>query len=190
MIIIEKEAAADAAAIEAILEAGFGPNRHAKTVYKLRQTEPVAELCLVARKGYEATVGASIRYWAVEVEGLPAPLAKCLLLGPLAVDPVLQGQGLGRTLVARSLQEADLAGWPICLVVGEPSYYEPFGFRPATPFGFALPGPVEERRFQVRASDETLALLSGLAGAKPVGPWGAHRDGAANGVSEDATRAA
>ncbi|MBO6559504.1 MAG: N-acetyltransferase [Nisaea sp.] len=179
MIVIEKETAADAAAIESLLDIGFGPDRMGKTVYQLRVGQPLPELSLVARTGFDARVGASIRYWPIDVKDgrktIPA-----LVLGPLVVDPELQGKGLGRTLVARSLEEADQDGWTLCLVVGEPSYYEPYGFIPAEPYGFELPGPVEQRRFQVRGTPEILEALLATKRKRPVRPWSGKASGVEN----------
>ncbi|WP_420403768.1 GNAT family N-acetyltransferase [Nisaea sp.] len=179
MIVIEKETAADAAAIDSLLDIGFGPGRTGKTVYQLRQGPSLPELSLVARTGFEARVGASIRYWPIDVKDggttLPA-----LVLGPLVVDPELQGKGLGRTLVARALEEADQDGWNLCLVVGEPSYYAPYGFVPAEPFGFELPGPVDQRRFQVRGAPELLETLLATPRTRPVRPWSGRASGVEN----------
>ncbi|MEP3114765.1 N-acetyltransferase [Nisaea sp.] len=159
MIVIEKENAADAAAIESLLNSGFGEERLSKTVYKLRQGPSVPSLSLVARTGFDAKIGASIRFWRCDVENgdtvMPA-----VVLGPLVVDPALQGKGLGRTLVARALEEADQEGWDLCLVVGEASYYSPYGFVLAEPYGFELPGPVDQPRFQVRAAPNLLQSLA------------------------------
>lgn len=51
-------------------------------------------------------------------------------LGPISVRPDLQGRGVGSDLVRealRMLKEQGLAG---CVVLGEPSFYKKFGFRP------------------------------------------------------------
>jgi len=179
MIVIENETAADAAAIESLLDVGFGADRTGRTVYKLRLGPPLPDLSLVARTGFKDGVGASIRYWPVDILDGPETLP-ALVLGPLVVDPELQGKGLGRTLVARSLEEADQDGWKLCLVVGEPSYYAPYGFVPAEPYGFELPGPVEQRRFQVRGAPELLEALQAAPATRQVRPW----SGRASGVEE------
>lgn len=50
-------------------------------------------------------------------------------LGPISVRPAYQKQGIGSSLVnegLRLLKDADAEG---CVVVGEPNYYERFGFK-------------------------------------------------------------
>ena len=147
----------DAPLIEPLLDRTFGSERLTKTVYRLREALPPApELCFVAIDAEEQLL-ASIRYWPVQIEHTPA-----ILLGPLAVEPRLQGQGIGKALVRHSLREARLAGQGICIVVGEPEYYMPFGFRAAAAFGLILPGPVDPRRFQ--AQELLSGALEGVRG--------------------------
>lgn len=50
-------------------------------------------------------------------------------LGPIAVRPSLQRRGIGRSLVRSGLVELRDLGARGCVVVGEPEYYERFGFR-------------------------------------------------------------
>ena len=130
--------------IESLLDRTFGADRQEKTVYRLREgLAPVEGLSFIA-ESVQGDLIASIRFWPVSIAGTPA-----ILLGPLAVDPKYQGQGMGRALVAWGLKAAKQQGHRLCLVVGEPAYYAPYGFVPACPNGLILPGPVEPERFQV-----------------------------------------
>ena len=140
----------DDALIPALLDRTFGPDRHAKTVYRLREgLAPVPELCFSA-VDEAGDLLASLRFWPIKIEAAPA-----ILLGPLAVEPMLQGQGVGRALVSHGLGVAKRCGHRICVVVGAPSYYGPYGFESAPARGLILPGPVDPLRFQA------LALFAG-----------------------------
>jgi len=102
----------------------------------------------------------SLRFWPVRVG-----TASALLLGPLAIEPALQGAGIGRGLVGHGLARAKRAGARLCVVVGEPAYYAPFGFRNAGAAGLILPGPVAPERFQVlEITPDALAGVTGLIG--------------------------
>ncbi len=149
---ITPERPGDAEAIEPLLDRTFGEARQQKTVYRLREgIRPVPELCFVATDD-AGDMLASLRFWPIWVDGqgpAPADGPQAILLGPLAVDPKLQGRGIGRALVRQGLDTARRMPVELCVVVGEPEYYQPYGFVPATPQGLILPGPVEPRRFQV-----------------------------------------
>ena len=149
---------AEAAQIEALLDRTFGYARRQKTSYRLRDgIAPLSDLSFVARHA-DGGLLAAIRYWPIRIETTPA-----ILLGPLAVEPALQGQGYGKALVRHSLSEAKRQGHRICVVIGAPAYYGPFGFQSAPAVGLVMPGPVEPERFQV------LALRPGaLAGVHGV----------------------
>ena len=152
--------------IEALVAEAFGPDRFHKTVYKLRDgVAPVAELGWVALDA-DGHLQASIRYWPISIAGRwPA-----VLLGPVAVRPAMQGKGMGKALIRRTLALATSLGHRICVLVGDRDYYEPFGFVNAPKLGLELPGWVDLDRFQVKAlAPGALNGVGGMIG-KPIGP--------------------
>lgn len=109
--------------VEALFDLCFAPGREALSSYRLRDdVPPVRELCLVARDGEDILSGA-IRFWPVTVAG-----AVALLLGPIAVHPTRQGEGLAADLIRMSLEKAAHNGWARVLLVGDAPYYQRFGF--------------------------------------------------------------
>lgn len=121
---LEEETEADWWEVEALYDLCFAPGRSALSSYRLRDgVGKVAELCLTLRDG-DGTLAAVIRYWPVRVAGRPV-----LLLGPVAVHPTRQGEGLGGLLIHESLAEAARLGWERVLLVGDAPYYRRFGFR-------------------------------------------------------------
>ena len=135
----------DAALIEPLLDKCFGSERVKKSAYEIRKNiEPLSELSFVAIKGDKLL--ATIRYWPITIgDKTPA-----LLLGPIAVEPDLQGKGIGVRLIRESLKVAEELGHQLIVLVGDPEYYGQFGFENAAVRGFQLPGPVDERRFLVK----------------------------------------
>ncbi|MEO1190541.1 MAG: N-acetyltransferase [Pseudomonadota bacterium] len=141
---IVQETPASASQVEPLLDRTFGTSRQDRTVYRLREGHPaLAELSFAALSA-EGDLLASLRFWPILIEAMPA-----ILLGPLAVEPALQGQGIGKALVRHGLTTAKQQGHRLCVVVGEPSYYGAYGFRNAHEVGLVLPGPVDPLRFQV-----------------------------------------
>ena len=147
----------DVGLIEPLLDRTFGFERTGRTVYRLRERlEPLADLSFVAVHADGGLLG-SLRFWPIRIES-----RRAILLGPLAVEPALQGQGIGRSLLHHGLSQARWAGHGICVVVGAPDYYRPFGFVAAAARGLVLPGPVDLTRFQVL--ELTPGALDGVRG--------------------------
>jgi len=138
-----KERPRDDEAIEEMTAAAFGPDRFHKTVYRLREeVPPIKDLCFVAldQKG---RLVASIRNWPILInERWPA-----ILLGPLSISPELRGLGYGKALMWHSMAQSRMQGHSRIILVGDPEYYNQFGFRRDLALNIQLPGWVEERRF-------------------------------------------
>lgn len=110
--------------VEALYDLCFAPGREALSSYRLRDdVPPVADLCVVARDA-DGVLGGVIRFWPIQIGQ-----ADCLLLGPIAVHPTRQGEGLGRALIRDGLSRAVEAGWARVLLVGDAPYYGKFGFQ-------------------------------------------------------------
>ena len=156
MISIREETAADVGARDALLDGAFGPARFQKTCERLREGRLPA-LALVAEDAGGRIVG-TVRLWHVEANGVPA-----LLLGPLAVKPELQGEGLGKAMMREALWRAACRGHGAVILVGDAPYYARFGFDPALTRELAMPGPVERERFlAIELRDGALDGASGV----------------------------
>jgi predicted N-acetyltransferase YhbS len=133
MLLIRNERPDDGASVETLLDAAFGPDRHAKISYRYRGHIPrVSELCLVAEEA--GRLVGTIRYWPVRLDHEPA-----LLLGPVATDPTRRAVGIGRALVFESLARAADLGWDLVFLVGDRDYYRRFGFEVVPP-SIVMPG--------------------------------------------------
>ena len=120
---LEQETKADWWEVEGLYDLCFAPGRTALSSYRLRDGVPtIAELCLVLRDA-EGVLAAAIRFWPALVDG-----QDILLLGPIAVHPTRQGEGLGGLLMTESLARAGRLGWARVLLVGDAPYYQRFGF--------------------------------------------------------------
>ena len=140
---LAEETADDWWEVEALLDLCFAPGREALSSYRLRDgVAPVAALCLLARDEDGSLAGA-IRNWPVRIEG-PMGRKWALLLGPVAVHPTHQGEGLGALLILRTLEMAREGGWSRVLLVGDLPYYRRFGFRKLE--GVEMPPPTNPER--------------------------------------------
>lgn len=148
---IAREAAHESAAREALLDRAFGPGRHLKTSARMRAGRlPADGLSLVAREYETDRLLGSVRLWDVALgsgRGSDGDGRAALMLGPLAVDPNAQGAGIGGKMMRFAIAEAAFRGAAAIILVGDPGYYEPFGFSSALAADLRLPGPVEQHRF-------------------------------------------
>lgn len=162
MFHIAPAAAADAAAIDQLLDDCFGPARRLRTAYRLRDgVQPLAPLSLVARD--EAGLAGSIQLWPLQlVHG--GRTTALTLLGPLAVAPSRRLEGVGKALLTEALARADAIETPPIVLIGDEPYYGRFGFIAAPTRGWAVPGPVDRARLLVRGGS-ALPITGQLAPA-------------------------
>ncbi|NEP90318.1 MAG: N-acetyltransferase [Okeania sp. SIO2C2] len=73
-----------------------------------------------------------------------APLS-ISILGPLAVVPNAQRQGIGGKLIKKGLDILSESGVDLVFVLGHPTYYPRFGFKPAGNLGFEPQYPIPEK---------------------------------------------
>ncbi|HWT64079.1 MAG TPA: N-acetyltransferase [Ochrobactrum sp.] len=133
---------------EALLDRAMGEGRRRKSSEKLRRGRLPAEGLAFAAIGVDGSLTGTVRLWNVHA-GLDAfgfPVS-ALLLGPLAVDPSAAGCGIGSALMQQAIAEAKRLGHGAILLVGDPEYYERFGFSAEKTGELAMPGPFEKRRF-------------------------------------------
>ena len=134
---IRPETGRDHEAIANVTAAAFGKQREARIVDAIRSSAGfVPELSLVAE--LERVVVGHVMLSYVE---LGEDSRRVLELGPMSVSPEQQRNGIGSALVEEALRRSDDRGEPLVLVLGHPTYYPRFGFRPASELGIAPPEP-------------------------------------------------
>ena len=142
MVTFVHEAPCHVAAREALLDRCFGRDRHLKTSELLRRGRLPAEGLAFSVLDGDALVG-TVRLWEI-CAGSAGP---ALLLGPIAVLPERQSEGIGARLMRHALATAAIENHPAVLLVGDEPYYGRFGFESRLTADLVLPGPVERERF-------------------------------------------
>ena len=162
------------AQVEALLDRAFGADRRARTAYRVRgEGTPIEALSFAAVAGDTGAGGTllgSIQCWPVTLAGDDGCAWPLVMVGPVAVEPTRQQHGLGRQLVAATLDAAALRGEDARLMlIGDPDYYGRFfGFSAAATAGWRLPGPVERHRLLARGA--AVPAVAGLLGPRAVVP--------------------
>lgn len=127
-MIIRRETAADIAAIEEVTIAAFQTlsiSQHTEqyVIRALRQAR-VLTVSLVAEFG--GRVLGHVAFSPITPsDGSPHWYS----LGPISVWPEYQRQGIGKSLVHEGLCSLKALGARGCALVGDPNYYQRFGFR-------------------------------------------------------------
>nr|WP_102959217.1 N-acetyltransferase [Mangrovicella endophytica] len=161
-VAIRAERSGDAPRREALLDAAMGTKRRRKSSETIRRNRrPAAGLSFAACDEAGTLVG-TVRLWHIAAGTRDGAPIAALLLGPLAVDPALKGAGIGSALMRHAVAEAARLGHDAILLVGDPEYYERFGFSAASTAGLSMPGPFERHR--LLAAELTDGALSGAEG--------------------------
>lgn len=150
-----REERADVAAVRELNRRAFGQDQEGNIVDALR-ANGAALLSLVATLN-NRLVG-HIMYSPASVAGNVEGAA----LGPMAVLPECQRQGIGSKLIEAGNRKLKDAGCPLVLVVGHADYYPRFGFRRASEHGIKCQWDVPDDVFMLLILDE--AKMEGVSG--------------------------
>jgi putative acetyltransferase len=154
VIEIRDEQPGDIAAIREVNRRAFGQDEEAGIVDALRSNRAV--LCSLVAVNDGRVVG-HIMYSPVHIGDVMGAA-----LGPMAVLPEHQRQGIGSRLVEAGNRQLAGAGHPLIVVVGHATFYPRFGFRPGSVYGISCEWEVPDDVFMVLALDE--ARMLGAAG--------------------------
>ena len=157
--------AVDPALVEELLDVVFGPERHARTAYAIREgTDWLPALSFAALDEEERLAG-TIQAWPVALTDAQGRRHPLIMVGPVAILPGLQGTGYGRMLMAAQASALDPAAPLPQVLIGDAPYYGRFGFTEA-PRGWRCPGPWQPERLLVRGADPAALPQEGM-----LGPW-------------------
>lgn len=161
MIEIRFETSQDFIQIRKINIEAFGRTAEADIVDKLREHCPDI-LSLVAED--DGAILGHILFSPVNIEGQGVK-HNGMGLGPMAVLPSRQNQGIGSKLIRAGLKILRKRGCAFVIVLGHTKYYPKFGFEPASKYGIICQWPrVPDEAFMVlELSRGTLSGIKGTA---------------------------
>jgi putative acetyltransferase len=154
LIEIREERPHDIVAVRDLNKRAFGQDQEANIVDALRNSG-AALLSLVAT--VDDRVVGHIMYSPLSVGDVNGAA-----LGPMAVIPEHQRQGIGSKLVEAGNRKLKDAGCPFIIVVGHADYYPRFGFRPASEHGIKCQWDVPDDVFMLLVLEQ--AKMQGVSG--------------------------
>lgn len=162
-MMIRQEQKQDIPHVYAVNQSAFERPGEADLVDAVRGHDGV--ISLVAEHG-DKVVG-HILFTPVTIAGDNTKTA--IALGPMAVLPEYQRQGVGSRLIEAGLEACESAGHPFVVVLGHPDYYPRFGFRPAHEHGLYFWPDTPSPAFMVREIvPGALAEVSGTVAYLPA----------------------
>ena len=164
MITIRAEISEDIVAVRHVLDVAFGQDSEARLVEVLRRADALATSLVAVEK---EQIVAHIAFSAVVIESAHAT-ANVVALAPLAVLPTHQRRGIGSVLVQRGLTQCRQLGHHAVLVLGEPAFYQRFGFVKASLHGIWCPFDAPDEAFM--AAELFPGALAGHSGSVKYRP--------------------
>jgi len=157
--------------LETLLDSVFGPDRHARTAYRVREGTQWLPALSFAALDEASWLVATIQAWPAALTDPKGRAHPLLMIGPVAVLREHQGEGYGKALMMALIASVDdpATAGPAPLpqfLIGDPEYYSRFGFCAEHTAGWRLPGPFEQRRLLARAANPAILPREGM-----LGPW-------------------
>ncbi len=159
---VRPESESDQSEIERLTAKVFGPGIHVRAVQPLREgVSHEVSLSFVAE--HQSQIIGSVRLtkimWGKN---------ETLMLGPLAVLQRYSGHSAGKALMRAAVSKASDTcldhQCKVIILVGNPSYYELFGFKKIIPGKITLPRPTDpERILAYELREGALSEMSGPA---------------------------
>src|SRR5204862_4826498 len=157
---IREELPRDVVAVRDVNRQAFGRSDESDIVDALR-ANGAALLSLVATLD-DRVVGHAMYSPAVVSDVAGAAL------GPVAVLPDCQRQGIGRSLIETGNRTIKEQACPFIIVLGHTTYYPRFGFRPASSYGITCEWDVPDNVFMVLVLNDS--VMQGVAGVAKYRP--------------------
>jgi len=142
----------------------FGQPEEADIVDRLRHNCGDI-LSLVSLK--ENTVVGHLLFSPIVIEGDGEPVWG-MALGPMAVLPEFQRQGIGSELMRTGISQMKKRGCPFLILIGHPEYYPRFGFLPARGLGIDCEWEVPDEAFMMLVLDKS--AMKGVTGTAKYRP--------------------
>ena len=165
-VVIRLETTPDRDAVQQLITSAFhrGDDPVVEAVLNDRlRADPARrpELTLVAEDGGVVVGQLTVSNGTVRERGNAHRITFVPAIGPVAVLPGRQGEGIGSALVRHVIALAQRAGESMLVLLGSPDFYGRFGFVAASNVGIEAPDPQWGKHFQARPLRTDITLPTG-----------------------------
>ncbi|MEL3971451.1 N-acetyltransferase [Rossellomorea oryzaecorticis] len=146
-VVIRQEIMDDFAGIKDVNDLAFKKEDESILIEKIRESDAyIPELSLVAISN-EGILSGHILFSKIHIENKMGEQVPSIALAPVAVRPDHQGTGIGSSLIKEGIARARNLGYTSVIVLGHPTYYPRFGFKPAREFSIKAPVDIGDEFF-------------------------------------------
>ncbi len=171
-VVIRPETATDRDAVQRLITSAF--NRGDAPVVEAVLNEQLRadparrpELTLVAESDGVIVGQLTVSNGTVRERAEAGRITSVPAIGPVAVLPGRQREGIGSAMVRYVIDLSQRAGESMLVLLGSPDFYGRFGFVAASSLGIRAPEPEWGPHFQVRPLRTDIALPSGRFSYSP-----------------------
>jgi putative acetyltransferase len=168
---IRAERPGDAEAIRAVNDAAFAGPVESRIVEEIRGTERwIDGGSLVAETAGGSIIGHLLLSEGDLIGDDGLLVRRIWMVGPVAVLPDHQQQGIGSALMNAAIALATEHGEPLLVLLGHAGYYPRFGFEPARSIGIDAPRPWRDANWMALRLPAWDPALRGVAHFPPAFP--------------------
>lgn len=169
-LVIRPERPGDEDAVRAVNRAAFGQPLEGRIVEDLRGTDRWIDGGSFVAELDERVVGHLLLSEGDLVSPQGGTVRRIWMLGPLAVVPERQRQGMGGALMRAAIKFATQRGQPLLCLLGHAEYYPRFGFEPARGIGIEPPKPWSDSNWLALRLPRWEPSIRGVARFAPAFP--------------------
>jgi RIO kinase 1 len=160
---IRSEQHTDYDAIKHVNDLAFNRPNEGRLVENLRQLpEFDARLSIIAE--VDGKIVGHALFFPIHIQSNDGRYYPCLSLGPIAVTPKYQNQGIGRQLIDAGHSSALMLDFSSVVLLGHPDYYPRFGYKPAKQWNLTNTwGITDEHWMAIELTKNSLVGKGGLA---------------------------
>jgi len=168
---IRAERPGDVDAIRGVNDAAFGGRVEGRIVDDLRGAERWIDGGSLVAEAADGSIVGHLLLSEGDLIGDDGRLVRRIwMVGPVAVLPDRQRQGVGSALMNAAIAIARERGEPLLVLLGHASYYPRFGFEPARSIGIEAPRPWQDANWMALRLPAWDPALRGVAHFPPAFP--------------------